>query len=68
MFSGFNVGEKDEEFRSKYLSVMEQSSGDENLVFAEISDQVGWGAFAARDLQPGDFIVRYGGVFERSSA
>jgi hypothetical protein len=67
MFSGFNVGEKDEEFRAKYLPSIEASSGDKNVILAEVSATVGWGAYAARSFAVGEFIIRYGGCFERSS-
>eukprot|EP01130_Rhizamoeba_saxonica_P018863 TRINITY_DN9595_c0_g1_i1.p1 TRINITY_DN9595_c0_g1~~TRINITY_DN9595_c0_g1_i1.p1 ORF type:complete len:407 (-),score=95.36 TRINITY_DN9595_c0_g1_i1:21-1160(-) len=68
MFSGFTVGEKNEEFRSKYLDTITNSSGDENLILAYINEEVGYGCFAARDFEEGDYIVRYGGCFSKESA
>lgn len=65
MYSGFTVGEKDMEFRKKYTDVIYNSSGDSQLILAFISDQVGYGAFADKDFQVGDFIVRYGGFVQK---
>jgi len=60
MFSGLTIS-PDLEFRKKYLPIIEKSSGDENLVLSFINNHVGYGVFAAKDFQEGDFIVRYGG-------
>jgi hypothetical protein len=61
MFSGFSIGERDFEFRGKYKKRIEETSGDEKLVLAQIDEIVGYGVFALKDFQAGDFIVRYGG-------
>jgi hypothetical protein len=60
-FSGFSISKPDMQFRKKYFPLIYQSSGDENLVIAKINDQVGFGVFAGKDFQEGDYIVRYGG-------
>jgi len=65
LFSGFSVGEKDMDFRKKYGTVIEKSSGDENLILAKIDDTVGYGVFAKKHFQEGDFIVRYGGFIAK---
>jgi len=67
MFSGMQLGKTDDEFRDKYLKDILASSGDSNIVIAKINDQVGWGAFAARDIAKDDYVVRYGGRIENSS-
>lgn len=61
MFSGFGIGETDVEFRKKYMKDIEASTGDENLILAEIDASVGYGVFAGKDYQPGSYICRYGG-------
>jgi hypothetical protein len=61
LFSGFVVGKLDMEFRQKYIPQIEKSSGDENLILRFINEDVGWGVFAGKDYQQGDYIVRYGG-------
>lgn len=55
---------KDIDFRKKYFPLIDQSSGDDNLILYKINDKVGYGVFAAKDFQVGDFIVRYGGKLE----
>jgi hypothetical protein len=60
MFSSLSIS-PDLEFREKYSNFMYNTSGDENLILSKISDEVGWGVFAAKDFKEGDFIVRYGG-------
>lgn len=67
MFAGFAVADADQAFREKYLHTLEATSGDENIIIADISPSVGWGAFSACDLGTGDFVVRYGGMFQKSS-
>lgn len=64
MFSGFSVGEKDLDFRRKYEAEMQQSTGEETLILAEIEESVGYGVFAGRNYQPGSFICRYGGYLK----
>jgi len=61
MFSGFSITEPDMKFRETYLPLIYSSGGDENLILAEVSPNVGFGVFAAKDFQEGDYIVRYGG-------
>jgi flagellar biosynthesis chaperone FliJ len=53
--------------REKYGTQIEESSGDENLVLAKIDDKVGWGVFAKKTFNKGDFIVRYGGQLVKKS-
>jgi len=67
LFSGFSVEEKDMEFRSKYMDIIEQSSGDENLILSKIDDTIGYGVFSNKDYNEGDFIVRYGGFITKES-
>lgn len=67
MLSGFTISSKDEAFRNKYGALMEQSSGDENLILAKIDDKVGYGVYAAHDFEEGDFIVRYSGLFQKQT-
>lgn len=38
-----------------------QSTGDENLILAEIGEGVGYGVFAGKDFEKGSYICRYGG-------
>src|SRR5690606_24960680 len=59
LFSGLAIDTIDKEFRAKYLSTIYSFSGDENLILAKVNDNVGYGVFAAKDFQEGDFIVRY---------
>jgi len=61
LFSGFQLS-ADVYFREKYLEIIRTTSGDENLILAKVSDEVGYGAFAAKDFNAGDFIVLYGGM------
>ncbi len=61
MFSGFGISQRDTEFRKQYETVIEETIGDENLVLAFINENVGYGAYAAKNFQPGEFIVKYGG-------
>jgi len=61
MFSGFTIQTVDTEFREKYNKQLEDKSGDENLVLAKIDEKVGWGVFARKPFEKGDYIVRYGG-------
>uniref|UniRef100_A0A6B2L7K5 SET domain-containing protein n=1 Tax=Arcella intermedia TaxID=1963864 RepID=A0A6B2L7K5_9EUKA len=61
LFSGFTVSEKNMDFREKYLGVIFESSGEENLVLGRIDEVVGFGVYAKKDFKEGDFIVRYGG-------
>eukprot|EP01116_Phalansterium_solitarium_P024370 TRINITY_DN8916_c0_g1_i2.p1 TRINITY_DN8916_c0_g1~~TRINITY_DN8916_c0_g1_i2.p1 ORF type:complete len:519 (+),score=160.91 TRINITY_DN8916_c0_g1_i2:685-2241(+) len=68
MFSGFTIGSVDTEFRQKYFPQIYESSGDENLVLAFVSDSVGYGVFAAKDFVEGDYIVRYGGSLVAAAA
>eukprot|EP01127_Copromyxa_protea_P013049 TRINITY_DN3464_c0_g1_i2.p1 TRINITY_DN3464_c0_g1~~TRINITY_DN3464_c0_g1_i2.p1 ORF type:complete len:285 (+),score=77.95 TRINITY_DN3464_c0_g1_i2:473-1327(+) len=63
LFSGFAVGDKDMKFREKYFPILEKTSGDDNLVLAKISEEVGYGVYAARDFEEDEFIVRYVGKF-----
>eukprot|EP01125_Pyxidicula_operculata_P009995 TRINITY_DN3289_c0_g1_i2.p1 TRINITY_DN3289_c0_g1~~TRINITY_DN3289_c0_g1_i2.p1 ORF type:complete len:328 (+),score=45.27 TRINITY_DN3289_c0_g1_i2:57-1040(+) len=66
MFSGFTL-EKDMTFREKYNKLIYESSGDENLILAKISDQVGYGVYAKKEFNVGDFIVRYGGFVSKKN-
>jgi hypothetical protein len=66
--SGFKVENPDEEFRKKYLKAITSSSGDENIIISKISEEVGWGAFAARPIAAGEYIIRYGGLIEKSKS
>mmetsp|Transcript_10370 Transcript_10370/g.14218 ORF Transcript_10370/g.14218 Transcript_10370/m.14218 type:complete len:247 (+) Transcript_10370:3-743(+) len=61
LFSGLAIDTVDKEFRAKYLETIHTFSGDDNLILAKVNENVGWGVFAAKDFQEGDFIVRYGG-------
>jgi hypothetical protein len=65
MYSGFAVGEKDMKFREKYGKIIYKSSGDSQLILAKISDTVGFGVYAGKSFQVGDFIVRYGGHIQK---
>eukprot|EP01119_Soliformovum_irregulare_P003876 TRINITY_DN14924_c0_g1_i1.p1 TRINITY_DN14924_c0_g1~~TRINITY_DN14924_c0_g1_i1.p1 ORF type:complete len:444 (+),score=108.04 TRINITY_DN14924_c0_g1_i1:44-1333(+) len=60
MFSGITI-DPDLDFRKKYHKMMYASTGDENLILGHINSNVGYGVFAARDFEAGDFIVRYNG-------
>ncbi|EGG23421.1 hypothetical protein DFA_05553 [Cavenderia fasciculata] len=59
-FSSFQIN-ADQTFRDKYLKMIERSGGEENVIVGWISDQVGWGLYANKDFQKGEYIVRYGG-------
>lgn len=63
MYSGFSINTVDTEFRKKHQKhIWEESTGDQhNVILAKIDDRVGYGVFAAKDFEAGDFIVRYGG-------
>lgn len=67
LFSGFSINEKDENFRKQYIPQIYQCTGEENLILGKINDQVGYGVFAAKDFQEGEFIVRYAGHLTKSS-
>jgi hypothetical protein len=47
---------------------IEASTGDENLILAEIDASVGYGVFAGKDYQPGSYICRYGGRLSAEGA
>jgi len=64
-FAGLQMGDINAEFRAKYGPYLENNSGDENLCFARISDEVGWGVFALRDIKVGQIVCRYAGEFVR---
>jgi len=58
------IGSVDAETTTKYipLLVQKRQTGDyDNVAIAWINDEVGYGAYALKDFQPGDFVVRYGG-------
>eukprot|EP01133_Synstelium_polycarpum_P011940 gene11940-13915_t len=59
-FSPFQIN-ADLAFRQQYMSQIMTSGGESNVVLGWISEAVGWGVFAARDLKAGEYIVRYGG-------
>ncbi|KAL6063797.1 SET domain-containing protein [Balamuthia mandrillaris] len=63
MYSGFSINTVDTEFRKRHQKhIWEESTGDQhNVILAKIDDRVGYGVFAAKDFEAGDFIVRYGG-------
>ncbi|EGC31931.1 hypothetical protein DICPUDRAFT_89443 [Dictyostelium purpureum] len=61
LFSSLSIN-PDIKFRNKYLNRINKSGGEENVILGWISEQVGWGLFANRDFQRGDYIVRYGGM------
>lgn len=63
MFSGFQLGQKDEKFREKYLDTILNSSGDDNIFICKIDDSVGWGAFSKKDIKKDEYVVTYGGQF-----
>lgn len=67
MFSGFQVGEKDETFRKNYLDKILKSTGDENIVICYIDEKVGWGAYAGRDFKKDEYIITYTGQFINKS-
>ncbi len=54
--------------RKKYMKDIEASTGDENLILAEIDASVGYGVFAGKDYQPGSYICRYGGRLSAEGA
>ncbi|GAM27356.1 hypothetical protein SAMD00019534_105310, partial [Acytostelium subglobosum LB1] len=60
-FSSFEIN-ADMQFRDRYLKSINKTGGEENVILGWISDQVGWGVFAARDIKRGEYIVRYGGM------
>lgn len=43
------------------MKEIEQSTGEQNLILAEIDETVGYGVFAGKDFEPGSYICRYGG-------
>ncbi|KYQ91099.1 hypothetical protein DLAC_08005 [Tieghemostelium lacteum] len=49
-------------FRNKYLKLINSSGGEDNVILGYVSDQVGYGLFAGKDFEKGDYIVRYGGM------
>lgn len=53
-------------FRKKYVPLVYENSGDNNVILAKINDNVGWGVFAARDFKEGEFVVRYGGKISKT--
>jgi len=61
MFSGLVIDKLDLEFRKKYLPLAYTSSGDENLILAKVNDNIGFGVFAAKNFEIGEYIVRYAG-------
>ncbi|KAK5578800.1 hypothetical protein RB653_008473 [Dictyostelium firmibasis] len=61
LFSSLQIN-PDLNFRNKYLSLINNSGGEENVILGFISESVGWGLFAGKDFKSGDFIVRYGGM------
>lgn len=63
MFSGFQLGDRDEAFRKSYLDIIMSKSGDDNLLICEIDEKIGWGAFAIRDIKKGEYVITYGGKF-----
>jgi hypothetical protein len=67
LFSGLSI-EPDQEFRKQYVPQIYESSGDENLILAKVSDNVGFGVFAAKDFKEGDYIVRYGGRLTKTGS
>ncbi|KAM9969687.1 hypothetical protein ACTFIR_001523 [Dictyostelium discoideum] len=61
LFSSLQIN-PDLNFRNKYLNLINNSGGEENIILGFISESVGWGLFAGKDFKSGDFIVRYGGM------
>ncbi|KAN0039229.1 hypothetical protein ACTA71_001423 [Dictyostelium dimigraforme] len=61
LFSSLQIN-PDLNFRNKYLNLINNSGGEENVILGFISESVGWGLFAGKDFKIGDFIVRYGGM------
>jgi len=65
LFSGLSI-EPDMEFRQKFVPQIYDSSNDDNVILAKVNDNVGFGVFAAKDFQEGDYVIRYGGCFTKS--
>lgn len=64
MFGGYEApNKKDMEFRKKYFDSLEHNAGEDGIVVAWVSDEVGWGCYAAKEFRLGDFIVAYNGEF-----
>eukprot|EP01132_Coremiostelium_polycephalum_P010391 gene10391-12762_t len=61
LFSSFDIN-PDVKFRNKYLKRIMKSGGEENVILGWISDKIGWGIYANKDFQRGDYILRYGGM------
>eukprot|EP01128_Nolandella_sp_AFSM9_P003636 TRINITY_DN1586_c1_g1_i1.p1 TRINITY_DN1586_c1_g1~~TRINITY_DN1586_c1_g1_i1.p1 ORF type:complete len:412 (-),score=88.79 TRINITY_DN1586_c1_g1_i1:115-1305(-) len=66
LFSGKQVGEKDQDFRSKYSQFIGKDVGGDDLFIGFVSESIGFGVFAKKDLAVGSYITRYGGCFQKA--